>query len=58
MHAPAFTITPQLLTNMEQIGRILGFLQAVQLPGAYARELLATVEAEIVHASTAIEAIR
>lgn len=55
MYAPTFTITPGLLTNIEQIGRILGFLQAVQPPGIYARELLATVEAEIVHASTAIE---
>ena len=55
MYTPAFTISPGLLTNVEHIGRILGFLQAVQLPGIYARELLATVEAEIVHASTAIE---
>lgn len=44
-----------MFSNVEQLGRIMGLLQAVRLPGVYAQELLATVEAEIVHASTAIE---
>jgi Fic family protein len=55
MFRPNFRITPAMLTNIEQLGRIMGFLQAVRLPGTFAQELLAAVEAEIVHASTAIE---
>lgn len=55
MFTPVFTITPSMLTSIEQIGRILGFLQAVRLPGSYTQDLVATIEAEIVHASTAIE---
>lgn len=44
-----------MLTAIEQLGRVMGFLQGVRLPGPYAQELLALLEAEIVHASTAIE---
>lgn len=55
MFRPVFSITPSILTNVEQIGRIVGFLQAVRLPSRYSQELLTAVEAEVVHASTAIE---
>ena len=55
MFIPSFTVTPPVLTAVEQIGRAVGFLQAVRLPPDFARELLATVEAETIHASTAIE---
>lgn len=55
MFTPSFRITPGMFSNVEQLGRIMGLLQAVRLPGVYAQELLATVEAEIIHASTAIE---
>jgi len=55
MYRPRFIITPLILNNIEQISRILGFLSAVRLSTAYAQELIAEVEAEMVHASTAIE---
>ena len=55
MYTPFFTVTPAMLTAIEQIGRILGYLQAVRLPAGAAQEILAQVEAETVHASTAIE---
>ncbi|MCO5214320.1 MAG: Fic family protein [Caldilinea sp.] len=55
MYTPFFTVTPTILTSIEQIGRILGYLQAVRLPAGAAQEILAQVEAETVHASTAIE---
>ena len=55
MYRPFFTVTPTILTTVEQIGRILGYLQAVRLPAGAVQEILAQVEAETVHASTAIE---
>lgn len=55
MFIPAFTITPAMLSNVEQAARILGFLQGVRLPDAWRLELAAEVTAEMVHASTAIE---
>ncbi len=55
MYRPRFTVMPAILHNIEQIGRIMGFLQAVQLSAAAQQELVDVVEAETVHASTAIE---
>jgi Fic family protein len=55
MFDPAFTITPAILSNVEQAARILGFLQGVYLPDSWRLELAAEVTAEMVHASTAIE---
>lgn len=55
MLVPALTITPAILTNIEQAARILGFLQGVRLPETWRLELAAEVTAEMVHASTAIE---
>jgi Fic family protein len=55
MFIPSFSITPNMVSDVEQIGRIVGFLQAVRLPQPFVQDLLATIEAETVHASTAIE---
>ena len=45
MFIPAFTITPAMLSNVEQAARILGFLQGVRLPDAWRLELAAEVTA-------------
>lgn len=55
MYKPYFQITPLILKNIEEIGRVFGYLQAVQLPKSYNQEYIEKVVAETVHASTAIE---
>lgn len=55
MYTPYFTITPQILKNIEEIGQVFGYLKAVRLPKAYQQEYSERVTAETVHASTAIE---
>lgn len=55
MYTPHFTITPPILKNIEEIGRIFGYLKAVQLPISYRQEFIEKIAAETVHSSTAIE---
>ena len=55
MYTPYFTITPVILKNIEEIGRVFGYLKAVQLPASYRQEYIEKIAAETVHASTAIE---
>lgn len=55
MYRPFFQITPLILKNIEEIGRVFGYLKAVQLPKSYSQEYVEKVVAETVHASTAIE---
>ena len=55
MYTPHFTITPLILKNIEEIGRIFGYLNAVQLPTSYKQEFIEKIAAETVHSSTAIE---
>lgn len=55
MYVPDFQITPLILKNIEEIGRVFGYLKAIQLPQSYRQEYFEKIAAETVHASTAIE---
>jgi len=55
MYTPFFTITPKISKNLESLGAVFGYLNAVQIPEAYKKELVSKVTAETVHSSTAIE---
>ena len=55
MLKPYFQITPQITKNIEAIGAIFGYFNAIQLPEGYKKELISKVTAETIHASTAIE---
>lgn len=55
MYYPYFSITPKMTRSIEAIGVTIGYLQSVQIPDDYRRELISKVTSEIVHMSTAIE---
>ena len=55
MFIPRFTITPAIASDIEAIGAVFGYFQAIQLPEGYRKELVSKVTAETIHASTAIE---
>lgn len=55
MYTPYFSITPQIISDIEEIGRVVGYLQALKIPREYQQEYIKKVAAETVHASTAIE---
>ncbi|MEN8253695.1 MAG: hypothetical protein ABFQ62_04965, partial [Patescibacteria group bacterium] len=55
MYTPYFSITPKIVSNIEDIGRVVGYLQALKIPESYKQEYIDKVAAETVHASTAIE---
>ena len=55
MFTPFFTITPKITKDIETIGTIFGYFDAVSLPKNYRKEYVSKITAEIVHASTAIE---
>lgn len=55
MYTPYFSITPQITSDLEEVGRVVGYLQALQVPDSYQQEYTKQVAAQTVHASTAIE---
>lgn len=55
MYTPKFTITPKITGDVEGLGAIFGYFNAINLPENYKKELVSKVTAEIVHSSTAIE---
>lgn len=55
MYIPHFQITPIILKNIEGIGQVFGYLQAISLPLSYQQEYIQKIAAETIHASTAIE---
>lgn len=55
MFTPYFTPTQETIAELEKIGQVFGYFNAVTLPTNYKREWVSKVTAEAVHASTAIE---
>lgn len=55
MYVPIFTITPKILKNFEEIGKVFGYIKAIKLPTQFELDYIAKIKSEMVHASTAIE---
>lgn len=55
MYTPKFTISPKITRDIEAIGAVFGYFNAINLPENYKKELVSKITAETVHASTAIE---